>query len=608
MALGSSGNFRHTEGRNVWRSIHIKPPIEESKQRQKVTTESSQVYLSDDSPNPVEPTRDIDQISTEHNLKAIRKTSSLNFNMANGLPIDEEKLLRTTTTSFPNWRKFINPKLQNSEMDEYILHTRKLIRSVGIYSLASLASPLASLVLAPFLTHHLSHANYGALAVLITAIALLTGVTQLGLSFAFSRSYNYDYESQRDRFGVLSTTIDLLLLTSIFTAIVTLIAAPWLSLLLFNNSSFIIPVRLLGVVVLLQNLTVPGFAWLRAENRAALFSTLSITNLIVCIAANFILVGVLHMGISGSLIATGSGYAVVAFCTLPIIIRRAGFRLRADIVRGMLSFGLPSIFTFLSMWVLQLSDRFLLARLGSLTQTASYAVAYSLGGVLTTIVLSPFNLAWPTTMFSIAKRDDAANIFRLVFRWYGIILLFAAFGLSIASTIVLELFFPPSYQSAAPIIPIITTSVIFYGLYILFTTGISIRRKTWYAVVFTSIAALANVGLNFILIPLYGSMGAAVSTLIAYILLALISYAVNQRIYPVPYEMGIFAIGLLIGSALYIGGSFLARNEGRFEGWAIYIGALVLFSGSLIFLMKLPARGKGNKSRNIGFFYHRRIS
>lgn len=503
---------------------------------------------------------------------------------------------RIPTFPFPMWGRIAQQKIQNLEAEEYFLHIRKLMKSLGIYSLSSLAAPLTTLILAPYLTRNLSHADYGALAVLTTVLVLLTGLTQLGLSFAFFRSYNYDYESQRDRFDVLSTTIDLLSLTSIFTAIVMLIAAPWLSMLLFNNSSFIIPVSLLGVVVLLQNLTVPGFAWLRAESRAPLFSALSIANLIVCIAANFILVGVLHMGISGSLIATGSGYAVVAICTLPVILLRTGFRLRTDIVRGMLSFGLPSIFTFLSMWMLQLSDRFLLARLGSLTQTASYAVAYSLGGVLTTVVLTPFNLAWPSTMFSIAKRDDAANIFRLVFRWYGIILLFAAFGLSIASTIVLELFFPPSYQSAAPIIPIIATSVIFYGLYILFTTGISIRRKTWYAVVFTTIAALVNVGLNFILIPLYGSMGAAVSTLVAYILLALISYAVNQRIYPVPYEMGIFAIGLFIGSALYTGISFLAQNEGRYESWAIYIGSLVLFSGSLAFLVKLPTRGQKNKS------------
>jgi len=199
-------------------------------------------------------------------------------------------------------------------------------------------------------------------------------------------------------------------------------------------------------------------------------------------------------------------------------------------------------------------------------------------------------------MFSIAKRDDAANIFRLVFRWYSIVLLFAAFGLSLVSTIALELFFPPAYQASALIIPIITASYMFYGVYIIFMTGTYIRRKTWYAVVFTTTAALTNVGLNIILIPLYGSMGAAVSTLVAYVLFALIGYVVNQRIYPVPYEIGLFVIGLLIGIALYVGSGFLARDEGRYEVWSIYLGVLVLYGGSLAFLGRLPTRSQKNKS------------
>src|SRR5439155_19774136 len=119
----------------------------------------------------------------------------------------------------------------------YASQIRNLVKKSGIYALASMASPLISLVLAPFLTHHLSLPDYGALAVLNTAIALLAGVTQLGLGSAFFRSYNYDYESQRDRLGVISTVVILLSLISIPTSITVMIAAPWLTTLLLNSSS-----------------------------------------------------------------------------------------------------------------------------------------------------------------------------------------------------------------------------------------------------------------------------------------------------------------------------------------------------------------------------------
>src|SRR5207244_4189503 len=148
-------------------------------------------------------------------------------------------------------------------------------------------------------------------------IALVTGVTQFGLGSSFFRAYNYDYESEHDRLGVISTVVVLLSLISIPVTIAALLTAPWLSQLLFQRSAFSDPVRLCALAILMQNLAVPGFAWLRAENHTISFSTLSIVNLLFNLGATIILVGVLHMGISGSLIATGGGYAVIVTCMLP---------------------------------------------------------------------------------------------------------------------------------------------------------------------------------------------------------------------------------------------------------------------------------------------------
>src|SRR5215469_15180593 len=218
------------------------------------------------------------------------------------------------------------PKLdsQKLEVPGYASHIVNLVKSSGIYALASMASPLISLVLAPFLTHHLSRPDYGALAVLNTTVALLAGISQLGLGSAFFRSYNYDYESRRDRSDVISTVVILLALISIPTSITAVIAAPWLTTHLLNSSSSSDIVRFAGLLVLLQNLTVPGFAWLRAENRAGFYSILSIAILLINLGATIVLVGISHMGIAGSLIATEIGYAVVLASTLPLMLWQAG--------------------------------------------------------------------------------------------------------------------------------------------------------------------------------------------------------------------------------------------------------------------------------------------
>jgi O-antigen/teichoic acid export membrane protein len=465
---------------------------------------------------------------------------------------------------------------------------QNLVKSSGIYALASLTSPLVALLLTPFLTHHLSHSTYGALAVLNTVITLVAGVTELGLHSAFLRAYTYDYETERDRAYVLSTVVILLSLTSIPVVIVGSIAAPQLSVLLVNSSSFSDSIRLAAFVILLQNLTIPGFWWLRAENRAAFSSILSLLNLFATAAATIVLVGTLHMGIAGALIATGAGYAVVVICTIPIILRHAGLRLRFDITWKLLTFGVPNVINLLSGWVLQLSDRYLLGHLGSLSQTASYAVAYSLGGIATSIIIAPFSLAWWSVIYTIAKKDDASRVFQLIFRWFSIVLLLATFGISLLGLSVLDIFFPPAYHSAAPVIPIIAVSTAFSGIYLVVSLGLSIQRKTWLAAILFSSSALLNVGINIILIPPYGAMGAAIATLVAYAVLALMGYIANQRIFPVPFEIGLFIIALSVGIALYTGSDFLAQAQTIYVVWGIHIGAFILYGGYLLLLGKLP--------------------
>jgi O-antigen/teichoic acid export membrane protein len=488
---------------------------------------------------------------------------------------------------------------QIQEGESYLELIRNLVKSSGIYAISSLASPLVTLVLAPFLTHSLSKTDYGALVVLNSVISLVALITQFGLSSAIIRAYNYDYETRQDRLRVLSTAVVLISLTSISLAVAIAMSAPWVASFVLGNASFGDAIQIASLVVFVQNLSVPGFAWLRAENRAKVFSALAMINLLISLCANVVLVGVAHMGIDGSLLATGAGYAAVVICMLPPILLRAGFALRQDIARNLLSFGIPLVFNSVSFWMLQFSDRYLLSRLGSLAQTASYGVAYNLGGALNVVILAPFILAWPVAMFTIAKREDAPYVFQQVFRWFCMVLLLAAFVLALIALAVLDLFFPPSYHSAAPIIPIIAVSTMFFGVYNIFAVGIGVRRKTWVAACIMTLAALVNIGCNFVLIPLYGSMGAALSTLIACVFIALIMYIVNQRIYPVPFEIHIFAIALLVGLAVYVGSSFLAQHQTKYEAYAIYIGATVFYGGCLLLFGKLPARNNKRAQRHI---------
>lgn len=466
--------------------------------------------------------------------------------------------------------------------ESYGTHLGSLLKRSGVYALASMVSPCVALALAPFLTHHLARQDYGMLTVLITAIALTAGLSQLGLGAAFFRVYSYDYETALERKGVLVTTLVLLLCAALPLTLLALLLAPWLAGVLLGNPALAAIIRVAALVVLLQNLTVPGFAWLRAEGKAVFFAILSVLNLLTNLGLTLLLVGMYHLGIAGALLATGGGYGLILLCTLPLLLLQTDqFVLRLDIARSLISFGLPNAVSFASAWALQLADRFLLAHMRSLSETATYSVAYTLGGALSVVVLSPFSLAWPSTLFLIARRQDARRIFALIFRWYALFLLFMAYALGLAGLFVLDIFFPASYQSSAMIIPLVALSTMFYGFYNYLTLGMNICKKLWYAVLFLSSAALLNVGANIILIPLYGSLGAALATLLAYMVLALETYLLNQHIYPVSFEVGLASLGLVLVVSCYLSGQFLARGHSFWLAWGISLAFLVLCGGCL---------------------------
>ena len=76
------------------------------------------------------------------------------------------------------------------------------------------------------------------------------------------------------------------------------------------------------------------------------------------------------------------------------------------------------------------------------------------------------------------------------------------------------------------------------------------------------LAAVANLGANLILVPAFGFMGAAFSTLGGYALLAVVGSWLSQRQYPVPWDLrravSALVIGFVLGEAAVLGPDLLA--------------------------------------------------
>jgi len=154
---------------------------------------------------------------------------------------------------------------------------------------------------------------------------------------------------------------------------------------------------------------------------------------------------------------------------------------------------------------------------------------------------------------------------------------------------------PPAYHSAAGIVPLIVLSYIFFEVYYLFSFGFDLTRKTGYAPFIIGTGALVNLILNLILIPRFGMWGAAVATVVSYMLLPIIEYPIVRRLYPVPYDWWRLAKLFIITISIYLAALFLKTGKLWLD---LGVGAaLIVVWALMLFLLKFFAENEISAAR-----------
>jgi uncharacterized BrkB/YihY/UPF0761 family membrane protein len=115
----------------------------------------------------------------------------------------------------------------------------------------------------------------------------------------------------------------------------------------------------------------------------------------------------------------------------------------------------------------------------------------------------------------------------------------------------------PRWSDVSTVITWTAIGVFLQGFYLLTSIGLNITRRTQFYPIATMTAAATNIGLNFLLIPRYGIVGAAWANGAAYAVQAALGYMFSQRFYPVPYEWGRIASVCAAATAAYVAARLL---------------------------------------------------
>jgi O-antigen/teichoic acid export membrane protein len=407
------------------------------------------------------------------------------------------------------------------------------------YGIFILIGRFLTFLLTPFYTNFLTTEEVGDVGNFFALIAFVNVVYSFGMDSAFFRFYSKDDLSR----SKLAFTYSYLVISgiSLSLTIILLLTSKYFALLLTNLPDKDFIVRLAILVPFTDCLMVVPYAYLRMTRKVAKFSLIRFSLIVVAVGLNIYFVVIQKIGIKGVFYAQLIANLLGVLIFVPTIKRLLFLKWDSKLFYEMLRFGLPTIPATFSGIILQVVDRPILKFLTDAKQVGIYMVNYRLA-IPMMLFVAMYDYAWRPFYLSHYDSSDAKELFTRVFKYFvyvsGLIFLLNAFFIEYIIRLPFfgGTFIAPSYWEGLDIIPIVMLGYIFNGFYINFTAGIYIEKQTHYLPVAVGVSALANIALNFILIPLMGYRGAAWATSLAYFISSLVIIIFSQKVYPIRYQ------------------------------------------------------------------------
>jgi O-antigen/teichoic acid export membrane protein len=325
----------------------------------------------------------------------------------------------------------------------------------------------------------------------------------------------------------------------------------------------------------------------QAQQKARQFVSVQYGRFLLGVLTSLLFVVSLKLGAYGVLLSQLVSGAVVATVVLYIATRAWFVRSVAwHYVRTGLGYGLPLVPHGIASWILQASDRVLLARFVPLAEVGLYNFGYTLGMGMQFLVMG-INQAWSPHYFRLMKSDPGAD--RKIIRVVSVYIS-AMGGICLAGALfageIVHILMPERFYGAVPYIAPVLVGYLFLGLYYFSSAPLFYYKRTVIVPLLTGSAAALNILLNLWLIPIFGALAAAWVTLGTYGILFLLAFVVGRRYQRLNYPL--IRYGVLL--ALLLAATVGVQRLGILEPWALAAKtAILILYGLLAYLLLLSS-------------------
>lgn len=394
---------------------------------------------------------------------------------------------------------------------------KKLAKNTLFLMVGKICTQCVSFFMLPLYTAVLSTSDYGIADLIITYISLFSPI----ISLQFEQGLFRNLLDCRDDVKKQTELLSSVLFANVFQLII--FTAFYVVLRTFVTSSLLVYLYVLIVLQVFQG-TILQFA--RGIDKTLIYTIASFIYAFTHVVGNVILVGIIRIGLPGLLISMViAGILSLIYLTLELRIwNYINFRAyKKDELKSIALYSIPLIPNQLAWWVINVSDRTLVAYFLGTGANGIYSVANKFSSMYITFY-NYFNMSWTESVsISINDTDRDCFIHKMNNSFFNL-LAALCIGIIACMPFVFPILVNNNYAVAYNHIPILMLAVFFQALQGLYSAVYVALKKTKEIAKTSFISAIINICINILLIRFIGLYAASISTLVAFLAMCIYRY------------------------------------------------------------------------------------
>lgn len=390
------------------------------------------------------------------------------------------------------------------------------IENFLVYGLGGIISKLIPLIMVPIVTRLMPNTEYYGISDLSnTVVQFGSAIAVIGMYDAMYRMF-FEKEEEEYKKNICSTALLFTMVTSLIVFVIMLIARNFIAQYFFGNSKYAYVVYLSAMAVLVSATNSIISAPTRMQNKRKIFL---VTNTVSPLLSYSISIPML---LAGHYVIALPLAAVVSGVTMEItfgILNHGWFNFRRfdkKLLRQLLIIAIPLFPNFLIYWLFNSCDKVMITNILGIGAAGIYSVGSKLGHC-SQLIYTAFAGGWQYFAFSTMKDDNQVKSNSMIFEYLGVISFVATAFICAWSYLIFNILFTDKYLTGYVVAPYLFFAPLLQMLFQVACNQFLVIKKTWPNMLILSSGVVINILINYFLIPVLGIEGAAIATLLGYV-------------------------------------------------------------------------------------------